>query len=62
MTGKPQHALVIDDEPLITTLVATVLREDGWEVKEAASAEQAFEMLRDLGLVCGFLRCPTRRS
>ena len=46
MNEKTSHVLVIDDEPSITALVATVLREDGWGVTEAASAEQAFEMLR----------------
>ncbi len=44
MTGK-LHALVIDDEPDITTLVAEVLRAEGWEVTEASSAEEAFNKL-----------------
>jgi len=44
---KNSHVLVIDDEPAITALVAAVLRDDGWEVTEVESAEQAFEMLRD---------------
>src|SRR5712664_3294168 len=46
MNSKP-HVLVIDDEPAITALVATVLRDEQWEVAEAESAEQAFEILRD---------------
>jgi DNA-binding NtrC family response regulator len=46
MTGKP-HVLVIDDEPAITSVVGDVLRDDGWEVTEAESAEQAFELVRD---------------
>jgi two-component system response regulator AtoC len=41
------HALVIDDEPQLRRFVSDVLQEDGWEVTEAESAEQAFEMLRD---------------
>ncbi len=41
------QALVIDDEPAITALVGAVLRDDGWEVTEVGSAEEAFEMLRD---------------
>lgn len=41
------QALVIDDEPAITGLVATVLRDDGWEVTEAGSAEEASVVLRD---------------
>lgn len=38
-------ALVVDDDALIRSNVAEVLRNDGWEVCEAESAEQAFEML-----------------
>lgn len=45
MTNK-LHVLVIDDEPAITSLVATVLREEDWEVTETDSAERAIEMLR----------------
>lgn len=45
MTGK-LHALVIDDEPDITNLVAEVLRSEGWNVVEAASAEEAFKILQ----------------
>jgi len=45
MTAKLQ-ALVIDDEPDITSLVAQVLRLDGWEVTEAASVEEAFKILQ----------------
>jgi DNA-binding NtrC family response regulator len=39
------HALAIDDEPDITNLVAEVLRQEGWKVTEAASAEEAFQIL-----------------
>ena len=42
MTNTNPHVLVIDDEPAITALVATILREDQWDVAEAESAEQAF--------------------
>lgn len=45
MINKQPHALVIDDELAVTTLVSGILREGGWEVEEAQSAEQAFEML-----------------
>ncbi|HWS98647.1 MAG TPA: sigma-54 dependent transcriptional regulator [Pyrinomonadaceae bacterium] len=38
-------ALVVDDNSLIRSNVAEVLREDGWDVSEAESAEAAFEML-----------------
>jgi DNA-binding NtrC family response regulator len=47
MSEKNLKVLVIDDEPAVTALVGTVLREDGWEVSTAESAEQAFEMLRE---------------
>lgn len=47
MIDKKPHVLVIDDEPSVRALVSTVLREEGWGVTEAESAEQAFEMLRD---------------
>lgn len=38
-------ALVVDDDVLIRSNVAEVLRNNGWEVWEAESAEQALEML-----------------
>ncbi|MDQ1708061.1 MAG: two-component system, NtrC family, response regulator AtoC [Pyrinomonadaceae bacterium] len=39
------HALVIDDDPQMRKFVCNVLREEGWELTEAASAEQAFELI-----------------
>jgi DNA-binding NtrC family response regulator len=39
------QALVIDDESQLRTFVAMILREEGWEVSEAESAEQAFELM-----------------
>src|SRR5918912_1324119 len=39
-------ALVVDDNDVIRGNVSEVLREDGWDVYEADSAEQAFEMLQ----------------
>jgi DNA-binding NtrC family response regulator len=44
MKNNPQ-ALVVDDESQVRTFVAEVLRDDGWEITEAGSAEQAFELL-----------------
>ncbi len=41
------RALVIDDESQVCQLVADVLREDGWQVREASTAERAFEMLNE---------------
>src|SRR5258705_12235172 len=40
-------ALVIDDEAQVRGFVATVLRDEGWEVSEAESAGGAFEMRRE---------------
>lgn len=44
---KLPNALVIDDEGQIRSFVAEVLRSDGWEVSEAATAEEAFQILHD---------------
>src|SRR5437868_5190017 len=41
------QALVIDDEPQVREFVAEVLRDAGWAVDEAESAERAFELLRE---------------
>ena len=41
------QALVIDDEVQVRRFVSSVLRDEGWEVSEAESAERAFEMLRE---------------
>jgi DNA-binding NtrC family response regulator len=43
--NENMKALVIDDENVIRDNVAEVLREDGWTVSEAESAEHAFELL-----------------
>ena len=45
MATERMHALVIDDEPQVRRLITTILREGGWSVGEAESAERAFEML-----------------
>jgi DNA-binding NtrC family response regulator len=39
------QALVIDDESQVRAFITTILRGEGWDVWEAASAERAFEML-----------------
>ena len=40
-------ALVIDDEASVRRFVSTILRDEGWEVCEAESAERAFEILNE---------------
>ena len=45
-TGLLQ-ALVIDDEPQVRGFIGLVLREEGWEVCEAESAERALEMAHE---------------
>jgi two-component system response regulator AtoC len=40
-------ALVIDDEAPVRRFVSTILREEGWEVCEAESAERAYEMVSE---------------
>jgi DNA-binding NtrC family response regulator len=42
---RPLHALVIDDERQVREFVCAVLKENGWTVSEASSAEEAFEKL-----------------
>ena len=44
---KILQALVVDDEAQLRTFVGQVLGDDGWEVTEAESAEQAFALLRE---------------
>ncbi|MDQ6786408.1 MAG: sigma-54 dependent transcriptional regulator [Acidobacteriota bacterium] len=44
---KDLQALVIDDEPLVSSFVSEVLINDGWNVREAKTAEQAFELLSE---------------
>lgn len=41
------QALVIDDEAPVRSFVGEVLQGEGWEVTEAESAEQAFDLLRE---------------
>src|SRR5438034_6222823 len=41
------QALVIDDEPQVREFVSTILTNDGWQVAQSSSAEEAFTMLND---------------
>ncbi len=42
---KALHALIIDDEPQVSSFIADVLISDGWKASQAGTAEQAVEML-----------------
>ncbi len=41
------QALVIDDDPQMRRFVSEVLRDEEWELTEAASAEEVFELMRE---------------
>lgn len=43
---KPR-ILIVDDEAEIRTLIAEILTRDGFEIQEAGSAEEAFQILDD---------------
>ncbi|MFK4763747.1 sigma-54-dependent transcriptional regulator [Desulfobaculum sp. SPO524] len=47
--GEARRVLVVDDEPALRLLVGAVLRDAGWHVMEAESAEDALGMLPDAG-------------
>ncbi len=42
---KKNYALVVDDEPQVRSFIAEILRTYGWNVSEAGTAAEAFEML-----------------
>src|SRR5436305_3900159 len=46
-TGKELQALVIDDDAQVRAFISAVLRDDGWSVAEAETAEHAYEMLEE---------------
>jgi two-component system response regulator PilR (NtrC family) len=45
MNGGRKRILVVDDEPAIVSLLATILREKGWEVSEAGSGTEGIDRL-----------------
>jgi len=45
MPTDRKRILVVDDEPAIVSLLATVLREKGWDVSEAASGTEGIDRL-----------------
>ncbi|MGZ8474455.1 MAG: sigma-54-dependent transcriptional regulator [Candidatus Deferrimicrobiaceae bacterium] len=44
-TNSIKRILVVDDEPMIVSLLATVLRENGWDVTEAQSGTDGIDQL-----------------
>ncbi|HLM62134.1 MAG TPA: response regulator, partial [Pyrinomonadaceae bacterium] len=44
---KVLPALVIDDDSQVRGVVADILRSEGWSVSEAATAEQAINLLSE---------------
>jgi DNA-binding NtrC family response regulator len=44
-TDPPKRILVVDDEPMIVSLLSTVLRERGWDVTEARSGSDGIDQL-----------------
>ncbi|MEV7633553.1 response regulator transcription factor [Microbacterium sp. NPDC089318] len=45
--GNPLRILAVDDEPMLTDLLAMALRMEGWEVRTAASGLEALQVARD---------------
>lgn len=45
--GSPIRVLAVDDEPSLTDLMKMALRYEGWDVRTAASGEQALTEARD---------------
>jgi DNA-binding NtrC family response regulator len=46
MTRNPlKRVLVVDDEPMIVSLLSTILREKGWDVAEARSGTEGIDQL-----------------
>ena len=46
--GSPVRVLVVDDEPSLAELLASVLRYEGWEIKTAADGSTAVRAAREL--------------
>jgi len=48
-SDEPSTVLVVDDDASVRHVISTVLREEGYTVRAAASADQALELLRAAG-------------
>ncbi len=45
--GSPLRILAVDDEPMLTDLLAMALRVEGWEVRTAGSGTEALQAARE---------------
>ena len=45
--GSPVRVLVVDDEPSLAELLASVLRYEGWEIRTAADGSSAVRTARE---------------
>ena len=45
--GSPVRVLVVDDEPSLAELLASVLRYEGWEIRTAADGSSAVRAARE---------------
>lgn len=45
--GSPLRVLAVDDEPMLTDLLAMALRMEGWEVRTASSGFEALQVARE---------------
>ncbi|HZX97830.1 MAG TPA: HD domain-containing phosphohydrolase [Myxococcales bacterium] len=62
VTAQPPTVLVVDDDRAVREVLAAVLKEEGYPVRQAVSAEAALQMLRgeDLPLVLCDVKMPER--
>jgi two-component system, response regulator PdtaR len=47
IVGQPVAVLVVEDEPLVRTIIALTLEDAGFKVYEAANADQALGLLSE---------------
>src|SRR5438270_8666413 len=60
--GRPPTVLVVDDDRAVRDVLSAVLREEGYPVRQASSADAALQLLRgdDLPLVLCDMKMPER--
>ena len=47
--GPPRRIRAVDDEPMLTALLAMALRMEGWDVRTAGSGVEALQAVREFG-------------